>query len=269
MPWYYSSMRAVGSLSRALTGNAVGMSRRARLGLTAGMGHEQMSHFGATLVVAGVGVLVAGCGGGNQAGTTSTTTITSLIPRPVVERELESLMLTPAQINPLMGATGMAVVRRHDAMSDDSATMKPIECLAIDGSAQAPVYANSGYTAERDQELNDGNNFTHYAEQSVVLFPTTKQAQVFFLSSGLRWPACHQYTHTQSRTQWTVAPISDDNGALSTISTQQEAKTGGWGCGRALAVKNNVIVDVNTCSASPASSAVDIANQIVAKVAAR
>jgi hypothetical protein len=228
-----------------------------------------MRHFAATVTAAGVGMLVAGCGGSNQAGTTSTTTVTSLIPRPVVERELESMLLTPAQVNPLMGATGMAVIRRHDAMSDDSATMKPSECLAIDGSAQAPVYANSGFTAVRDQTLNDGNNFTHYAEQAVVLFPTAKQARTFLIASGLRWPACHQYTHTQSGTQWTVAPISDDNGALSTISTQQEAKTGGWACGRALAVKNNVIVDVNTCSASPANSAVDIANQIVAKVAAR
>jgi hypothetical protein len=228
-----------------------------------------MRHFTATVIVAGVGMLVAGCGGGNHAGTTATTTITSLIPRPVVERELESMLLTPAQINPLMGATELAVTRKHDAMSDDSATMKPIECLAIDGSAQAPVYANAGFIAVRDQALNDGNNFTHYAEQAVVLFPTAKQARTFFIASGMRWPACHQYTHTQSRTQWIVAPISDDNGALSTISTQQEAKTGGWACGRALAVKNNVIVDVNTCSANPANSAVDIANQIVAKVAAR
>jgi hypothetical protein len=228
-----------------------------------------MRHFTATVIVAGVGMLVAGCGGGKQAGMNATTTVTSLIPRPVVERELESMLLTPAQINPLMGATGLAVTRKHDAMSDDSATMKPIECLAIDGSAQAPVYANTGFIAVRDQALNDGNNFTHYAEQAVVLFPTAKQARTFFIASGMRWPACHQYTHTQSRTQWIVAPISDDNGALSTISTQQEAKTGGWACGRALAVKNNVIVDVNTCSANPANSAVDIANQIVAKVAAR
>jgi hypothetical protein len=233
------------------------------------MGNTQMRHFAATCAVAGVGMLVAGCGGSNKATQNATTTITSLIPRPVVERELESMLLTPAQINPLMGATGMAVIRKHDAMSDDSATMKPIECLAIDGSAQGPVYANSGFTAERDQALNDGNNFSHYAEQAVVLFPTTKQARVFFMSSGLRWPACHQYTHTQSGTKWTVEPMSDANGALSTISTQQQAKTGGWACGRALAVKNNVIVDVNTCSANPASSAVDIANQIVAKVAAR
>ena len=269
MSWYYSSQRAVGLWSGARSGNAVVLSRRAQVGVMTGMGNKQMRHFAATLVVVGVGMLVAGCGGSNHAGSNSTTTVTSLIPRPVVERELESLLLTPAQINPLMGATEMAVIRRHDAMSDDSATMKPIECLAIDGSAQAPVYANSGFTAERDQELNDGNNFNHYAEQAVVLFPTTKQAQVFFISSGLRWPACHQYTHTQSGTKWTVAPISDANGALSTISTQQEAKTGGWACGRALAVKNNVIVDVNTCSANPASSAVDIANQIVAKVATR
>ena len=228
-----------------------------------------MRHFAAAFAVAGVGIIVAGCGGGNQASTSSTTTVTSLIPRPVVERELDAMMLTPAQINPLMGATDMAVIRRHDGMSDDSATMQPRECLAIDGSAQAQVYGDSGFTAVRDQALNDGNSFTHYAEQAVVLFPTAKQAKVFFVASGLRWPACHQYTHTQSGTKWTVGEISDTNGALSTIATQQDARTGGWACGRALAVKNNVIVDVNTCSPNPANSAVDIADQIVAKVATR
>jgi len=228
-----------------------------------------MRHFAAAFAVAGVGIIVAGCGGGNQASTGSTTTVTSLIPRPVVERELDAMLLSPAQINPLMGATDMAVVRKHDGMSDDSATMQPRECLAIDGSAQARVYGDSGFTAVRDQALNDGNSFTHYAEQAVVLFPTAKQAKVFFVASGLRWPACHQYTHTQSGTKWTVGEISDTNGALSTIATQQDARTGGWACGRALAVKNNVIVDVNTCSPNPANSAVDIAKQIVAKVATR
>ncbi|MGA8125220.1 MAG: sensor domain-containing protein [Mycobacterium sp.] len=228
-----------------------------------------MRHFAAAFAVAGLGIIAAGCGGGNRASTSSTATVASLIPRPVVERELDALLLTPAQINPLMGATEMAITRKHDAMSDDAATMKPRECLAIDGSAQAQVYDNSGFTAIRDQALNDGNSFTHYAEQAVVLFPTAKQAKVFFIASGLRWPACHEYTHTQSGTQWTVEPISDANGTLSTISTQQQARTGGWACGRALAVKNNVIVDVNTCSPNPANSAVDIANQIVAKVATR
>ncbi|UMB72223.1 sensor domain-containing protein [Mycobacterium paraterrae] len=219
--------------------------------------------------MAGVAILVAGCGGSSQPNPTSTTTITSLIPRPVVERELDSLLLTPAQINPLMGATAMALVRRHDKMSDDSSAMKPPECLAIDGAVQAPVYANSGYTGMRDQELNDGDNFTHYAEQAVVLFPTVKQAHVFLVASALRWPACHQYTHTQSRTVWDVAPISYDNDTVSTVSTQEQAKAGGWACGHALSAKNNVVVDVNTCSPNPGNSAVDIASQIVAKIGSR
>ena len=228
-----------------------------------------MRRFVTIFVAAGVAILVAGCGDSSHAKQTSTTTITSLIPRPVVLRELESFLLTPAQVNPLMGATGISLIRKHDEMSDDSATMRPAECLAVDGSAQAQVYANSGFTAVRDHELNDGDNFTHYAEQAVVLFPTVKQAQIFFVGSALRWPACHHYVHTQSRTQWDVGEISDDNDVLSATSTQEEAKAGGWACGRALAVKNNVVVDVNTCSSNPGNSAVDIANQIVAKIVSR
>jgi hypothetical protein len=229
-----------------------------------------MRFFTAAFAVVGICILSAGCGAGsNQASVKSTTTATSLIPRPVVERELDDLLLSPEQISPMIGAAQMAVTRRHDAMSDDSATMKPRECLAIDGSAQAEVYADSGFTAVRDRALNDGDNFTHYAEQAVVLFPTAKQAGLFLIASALRWPACHGYTHIQSRTEWIVGPISDTDGALSTIATQQNARAGGWACGRALAVKNNVIVDVNTCSPDPKNSAVDIANQIAAKVSAR
>jgi hypothetical protein len=229
-----------------------------------------MRHLAATVAVAGICILGAGCGGGsNHSSVKSTTTTTSLIPRPVVERELDELLLTPEQISPVMGAKDMAITRRHDAMSDDSATMKPPECLAIDGAAQARVYANSGFTAVRDRALNDGDNFTHYAEQAVVLFPTAKLARVFAVASALRWPACHGYTHLQSGTQWTVGPISDTNGTLSVIATQQNARAGGWACGRALAMKNNVIVDVNTCSPDPKNSAIDIANLIAVKVPRR
>jgi hypothetical protein len=63
-----------------------------------------------------------------------------------------------------------------------------------------------------------------------------------------------------------VGPISNTNGTLSTTVTQLNPKAPGWGCGRAMAVRNNVVIDVNTCSANPADSAVNIANQIAAKV---
>jgi hypothetical protein len=223
----------------------------------------------AALAVAVICVLVAGCGStiGNAASTTTTTR--SMIPRPLVERELAGLLLSTDQVNAAMGATGMTVTNTQTLMSDNSATMAPQECLAIDGAAEAPVYANSGYWAERDQSLNDGDNFTHYLKQAVVLFPTMENAGVFFDASAQQWPACRQYSHTQSESQWSVGQISSANGTLSTIAIQHNASAPGWGCGRALALRNNVIIDINTCSTNPADSAVKIANQIAANVSAR
>jgi hypothetical protein len=103
----------------------------------------------------------------------------------------------------------------------------------------------------------------------VVLFPLVETAGDFFEASAQQWPACHQYSHLQSGSQWSVGQISNANGTLSTTATELNASPPGWGCGRALALKNNVIIDINTCSANPADSAVKIANQIAANVAAR
>ena len=228
------------------------------------------------VAVAGLCIFTVGCHSrlyqGPKASTTkSTTTTTTKPPPPVMEGSLKEFLLAPEQINAVMGTTDMRVTNNRDAMSDDSATMTPRECLAIDGAAQAQVYANSGFMAARDQTLNrqEGNNLTHFAEQAVVLFPTAKQAGEFFNASAQQWLACHDYTHVQSRTHWTVGAISNTNGVLSTVSTLQDPPSSGWkACGRALAAKNNVIVDVNTCSDDPKNSAVDIANQVVGKVPA-
>ena len=222
----------------------------------------------AALAVAVICVLIAGCGSriGNAE---STTTTRSMIPRPLVERELAGLLLSPEQVSAAMGATGMTVTNTQTSMSDNSATMAPQECLAIDGAAEAPVYANSGYWAERDQSLNDGDNFTHYLKQAVVLFPTVEIGGAFFDTSAQQWAACREYTHTQSESQWSVGQISNANRTLSTTVTQHNASAPGWGCGRALALRNNVMIDINTCSANPADSALKIADLIAANIAAR
>jgi hypothetical protein len=215
-----------------------------------------------------IGVLTAGCGG-TKGNAESPTTTPSMIPRPVVARELPELLLSPEQVNAAMGATAMTVTNTQTSMSDNSATMAPQECLAIDGAAEAPVYANSGYRAERDQSLNNGDNFTHYLKQAVVLFPTVEKAGALFDASAQQWPACRQYTHTQSESQWSVGQISAANGTLSTTATQLNASAPGWGCERALALRNNVVIDINTCSANAADSALKIADQIAANVTAR
>ena len=222
----------------------------------------------AALAVAVICVLIAGCGS-TKGNAGSTTTTRSMIPRPLVERELAGLLLSPEQVNVAMGSRAMTVTNTQTSMSDNGATMAPQECLAIDGAAEATVYANSGFRAERDQSLNDGDNFTHYLKQAVVLFPVVEKAGAFFDASAQQWPRCRQYTHLQSGSQWSVGLIANANGTLSTTATQQHARATGWGCGRALALRSNVIIDINTCSANPADSALKIADQIAAKVTAR
>ena len=231
-----------------------------------------MRQLTAAIAIVGCCILVAGChsgpGQGAKASTTTSTTTTKA-PPPVLEGALKGFLLAPEQINAALEAADMKVTNSRDAMPDDSATMTPRECLAIDGAAQAQVYAGSGFIGVRDQTLNrqEGDNLTHFAEQAVVLFGSRKQAGDFFNAAVQQWQGCREYTHVQSKTQWTVGAISNANGVLSTVTTLQDPPSTGWkACGRALTAKNNVIVDVNTCSVDPKNSAVDIANQIAAKV---
>jgi len=217
--------------------------------------------------VVGICVLVTGCGD-TISNAESPTPTRTMIPRPLMERELAGLLLRPDQVAAAMKSPPMAVTESQSAMSDNSAIMAPAECLAIDGAAESQVYLDSGSLAERDQSLNDGDGFRHYSKQAVVLFPYLEKAAEFFDASANRWPACHEYTHTQSGTQWRVGAIRNADQVLSTVATLQEAAAPGWGCGRALAQRNNVVIDVNTCSADPADTAVRIATQIAENVTA-
>lgn len=222
----------------------------------------------AAFAAAVISISIVGCAS-TVSNAESPTSTRPRIPRPLVERELTGLLLNPDQVNVAMGTAGMAVTHQQTSMSDNSATMAPPECLAIDGAAEAAVYTNSGFWAERDQSLNNGDKFTHYLKQAVVLFPTIEKAGEFFSASVDRWPACHEYSHTQSGTHWIVGPISNADDTLSVIATEQDAAAPGWGCGRALTHRNNIVVDVNTCSADPADSAVKIAQQLAANVTAQ
>jgi len=217
----------------------------------------------AALAAAALSILLAGCSSTSNAA--SPVAQPTLKPRPVVENELDGLLLGPQEASAVMGAP-MLLTESKAEMSDNSAVMAPQECLVIDGAAEAPVYAGSKVRAARDQSFTNGDTFTHYLKQAVILFWYDQPAADFFEAAVQQWPGCHEYTHTQSGSQWVVGPIENTDNILRTVATQQEAAAPGWACGRALSLRNNVIIDVNTCSAAPGDSAVRIAEQIGTKV---
>ena len=184
---------------------------------------------------------------------------------------LDGLLLNPAEVNAALGATGMTLDKTRKWLVDDSDRIEAA-CLPVSAIAQDKVYTGSGWTALRIQTVREPvDDYQHLANQAVVAFPTARDAANFFAASQQAWARCaeRRYTYNepgQPPTVWTVGKVSDADGIL-TVPKLQEGGDG-WSCQRALTTKNNVAVDIMTCSYNQTdTAAVTIARQIAEKVA--
>jgi uncharacterized protein YegL len=171
---------------------------------------------------------------------------------PVAQGALDSLLLSPDQINTTMGVTGM-VLADTTTMNDSSARTSDEACVVMYGAGEATVYANSGWTATRLRTVGK-------SLQVVVLFSSAHDASAFFTVSGQRWPGCSNRQFTGGSDTFTVGPVSNAYGTLSASITGNAS----FHCERALTVANNVAIDIATCGVP--GSAVNIAHQIAAKI---
>ncbi|MCV7412653.1 nuclease PIN [Mycobacterium florentinum] len=248
-----------------------------------------MRQFAVAAAVATTGILVAACGGGNGGGTasSSTTTTTSSKP-PLAQAALPNLLLTPAEVDSVLGVTGSKTDKTFDTLQEDKsaevfpASYKfPTECLFITGEGLAPIYTGSGNTAvhgERDIAPipPDSNDPNPDVTQFVVLYPSADQARTFFNTSSQRWSSCANRQETvpgsdadAPQIQWKVGPVSNANGIVSTtvsVSLSKGSESMSQTCQRALTVRNNVVIDAEACGKGPGDAGITAAKQIVAKV---
>jgi hypothetical protein len=242
-----------------------------------------MRELTAAFTVAAACILTAACGGGGNEDATSSIPSTTASPTtstpaspttstpapPVAEAELDGLLLSPAEIDTAVGATGMTVAATSTSLAQDitvppDAPKEKVACVGIAATAEAQAYAGSGSTAVRDQLLKtSGNGAPLSADQAVVLFPAAGEAATFFAESAKRWPTCREYNLGGSPVE--VGKVSNNDGMLATSVIIRKENQPNSRCERALTVKNNVAIDVSTCDGS-SDSAVKIANQIGAKV---
>jgi hypothetical protein len=218
------------------------------------------------LIAPAICIAVAACSGGAHEATTSSVSVP-----PIPESALEGLLLNPAQLDVVLGATQMTIIGAYDHMNDNSGPISDKNCVAIWGPGEPTVYAGSGAGALRAEALKDqpGNSdVTHAAFQAVVAFPSADKAAAFFTDSSKRWPACsnlrYTVTDSASSTAWDVGPVSTTDGTLSV--TQIQEQTPGWTCQRALTVSNNIAIDVNACGFSQTPGGTGIARQIASRV---
>ncbi|WP_422746250.1 sensor domain-containing protein [Mycobacterium sp. WMMD1722] len=191
---------------------------------------------------------------------------------PLTEAQLDRVLLSIGELNGIVGATQMIVTSELDEMTDHSADMSDPTCLGAIYGAEDPVYADSGWTAVRDQvarEPQDDND--HWVEQTAVLYPSAEKAQGFLDSSRDTWEKCQDGDVTvddgSSTFVWEMAPVSFDGGLLTQMSEQRDAD--GWACQHALSAVSNVTVEAWACGYAITDEAATIATEMVANAAKR
>lgn len=246
-----------------------------------------MRQLTAAVAIAAAGILVAGCGdssGGDTAASSSTTTTAS--PKtPLAKAALADLMLSPDEIDSMLGVRGTASDPPFTALVEEQVHRTdytlPAECKYAIHTASIPQYADSGSTAvygyhdlapaPAGADRIEGPG----VDQFVVLFPTPEQASAYFAASSQRWPACanRQDTvpanDTAPEIQWKVGPVSNANGVLSapvTLIVNRNGTHMSTSCQRALTVRRNVVIDVDVCRKDVGNLGVSVANQIAGKV---
>jgi len=155
----------------------------------------------AALAAVGVGLAATGCAVTTNGSPAVAGHSGPLAAPPVAVAALDRLLLSTAEINAVMAATGMTVHTSRQNMWDDSPGVTDMNCLAVYGPAEDKIYTGRrGWTAMGAQVLQEpGDAWTHYVLQSVVAFPSVADATTFFTASSKSRRACsnRQFIYTR------------------------------------------------------------------------
>ncbi|EFG74883.1 kinase domain protein [Mycobacterium parascrofulaceum ATCC BAA-614] len=190
-------------------------------------------------------------------------------PDPIPAERLNALLLGASDINAVMGSSTMEPGKPIQAMDTSSLTVSQPDCQGALYTTQSTVYAGTGFSAVSGLVSSEpGDNYDHWVNQAVVLFPSADKAKDFLQTSAGKWKGCAGKTVTVTNKgktyRWTFEQVQGGPPKIAVLDTQEGAD--GWECQRAMSVANNVIVDVNACGYHIVDQGTQIVDKIVAKV---
>jgi eukaryotic-like serine/threonine-protein kinase len=196
---------------------------------------------------------------------------TTTVP-PITSAALSGLLLTPEQVAALIGADALVQESFADSVTDDSQKFLQKDCTGVMAPAQQLVYADTGWTAARSQVLRNAGDGPRFYDvtQAVIALPNADAANKLLAAQKSQWAHCSGRTLTLASPTpptpqlWTAGTPADTGGTLTMTQTLKGG--GGMECERALAVRNNIAVDISACRYDVTNQAVDILNGIAAKI---
>lgn len=213
--------------------------------------------------VIGGALLLTGCG---------STSHQQAPPPPQIEpAALDSLLLSPAEVDAVMGTTGITHQPATADMNDHRDVVTNPNCIGVWQTDEAAAYENTGWNGVRRQSLRtpDTDLWDDIVVQSVVSFPSPQTARKFFTDSADRWSKCtnHRLNIAVAGAPspgWQSGDLSKTDTELTMPITRQSGDQT-RSCQRVLAVKTNAIIDVEACKPQPVAPAAAVADQIGAK----
>jgi PknH-like extracellular domain len=185
---------------------------------------------------------------------------------PVQVSALDNMLLSPDDINKVMGG---ALVQNppFTAFVDDDRYLVPnINCLGIVQVGEQAIYKDTKFSGVRGQRLRqpDSDQWDALVVQAAVVYPSADDAKAFFTASSDRWSKCtnHRVNITlndQPKVTWFFGNLNKTDTSLTMPVTRgQNERT----CERVLSVDNNVIVDVRACGHDVTNQATVISQKI-------
>ncbi|MED5813233.1 sensor domain-containing protein [Mycolicibacterium sp. 050232] len=208
-------------------------------------------------------LLATGCGGnGNK---------TQGWPKDVPKSALEGLLLSPDEINAVMGTDGMTAHPPVTEMSDHRNLLPNLNCLGAWQVNESAIYGDR-WTAMRQVLLRapDNDDWDNLVVQSMVIFPTAQDAADFLNQSAERWSKCTNHNvnitlNGERLPTWRSGDLTRTDSELTLPFTRVNGDQTS-ACQRALAVAANLVMDVQACK--PAGSSVTQAADVVGQIEA-
>ncbi|BBZ39327.1 serine/threonine-protein kinase PknH/PknJ [Mycobacterium conspicuum] len=211
------------------------------------------------------------------ASTTTTTTATAgaatttRTSPTVAPAQLNSILLSPAQIDAYFWTSGIVVDHSASDMRDPDPgnTVSDPQCLGALIGLQSATYKSSGYTAVLGQLLKKPqSNPPIVVVQGAVIFASAEQALGFVTAQQGAWHGCAGKTLTQNQPGtsllWTFHDVTGNPPKISLV--HDSANNSGVTCQRVLNAVSNVVLDVNACGPQVTNQASQIATDMAAKV---
>jgi PknH-like extracellular domain len=222
--------------------------------------------------------VVAGCAptgaadrppNGGAGGTTAPATTAA----PMLVRELPGLLVDADQINTVMDATDMQVIKDWSAMYGYNTPGG--DCAGAWAAAWRPVYDGSGWMGVRGRTVRKpGEVFDRVVYESVVAFPLPADATAFYAKQAASWKTCNgrdvderDLDVNDATYRYTLEQVTDNAGMLSMTAIKDDDSK--ISCQHALTVRNNVAVDIRACGVGVRTQAGVVASAIASKVPGR